>query len=213
MGRSISHDIRQLQFAASPPPLPICAPIIFLFLFLLMKYIWGGGSSICSPVFSNFDFSQQRQPAVSLPLLSPLEFCQPSIFSPNPPSSYFTEYFIQNKYFIRGVDRLSRPSMVTNCAQYSQHFHCLPLYYSDKVCAQFELFREFSPRVICAQYLQYSDCLSVFCHRRGRRRGVKSICRVFAEKSPAIISIARNFRLHGQFVFVRVSKSSRLTCR
>ena len=177
-----------------------------------MKYIWGVGGA-------------QSVPRSFLILIFPNNGNQPflyclhwnsvnQVFSPpTNPSSYFTEYFIRNKYFIRGVDRLSRPSMVTNCAQYSQHFHCLPLYYSDKVCAQFGLFREFSPRVICAQYLQYSDCLSVFCHRRGRRRGVKSICRVFAEKSPAIISIARNFRLHGQFVFVRVSKSSGLTCR
>lgn len=43
------------------------------------------------------------------------------------------------------------------------------------------------------------------CHRSGRRRRVKSICPVFCPDRRAVISIARNFRLHGQFVFVRMS--------
>ena len=89
----------------------------------------------------------------------------PKYFLPHPAS-----HFIPTRNFIRGVDFPPGDKLCSAFAALS------PI-----VLFWLRLFRQFLP--ICAQYLQHSDCLSVFCHCCGRRRGVKSICPVFAEKS------------------------------
>ena len=141
-----------------------------------MKYIWGE-SSIWCPDFSNFDSSS--------PSLSPLEFCQPSIFSPNPVIFLFHWVFHPNPVFYPW------------CVSPIQPLH------SDKLCSVFTAFplspivlfwqsmrwvwivsRIFSPGDLCAVFAVFWLSLGILSLPRASAQGKINLSR-FCRKIPS----------------------------